>query len=170
MVKLDKNRLIFGVFLVIFIIITTVIAGHFKIPLWPAFIVMIFFFETHMNKKKIPNILIGGLFGMANLIIIKYFLQLLAPSLGIKMGVLLYVLIFVYAIITFGEIIPVLLNNYAFMFFTVVGATYKVPNFNLYLLMAVEIIGGALFIAGILGILKIVTAMAVRRVAKATKT
>jgi hypothetical protein len=170
MAKLDTNRLIFGIFLIIFIIITSVIAGHFNIPLWPAFIVMIFFFETHMDKKKIPNILVGGLFGMANLIIIKYFLQLVAPALGMEMSILLYILIFVFAIIVFGEMIPVILNNYAFLYFTVVGIAFRTPNFNLYLLMAVEIVGGALFIAAILGIIKIVTAMAIKRAAKAAKT
>lgn len=167
MVKVDRNRLIFGVFLVILVAIAFVILGHFKIPSWPAFLVMICFFETHMDKKKIPNILAGGLFGMANLIIIKYWVQFLAPYIGIEVSVLLYMLIFIYAIIGLGESVPILLNNYAFLFFTVVGVVYRLPDFNLFLLMGVQVVGGAIFIAAILGIIKIVTIMAIKRATKA---
>ncbi|HLZ20005.1 MAG TPA: hypothetical protein VKO67_10340 [Smithellaceae bacterium] len=165
--KPDKNRLIFGVFLVILVGIAFMIFGHFKIPSWPAFLVMICFLETHMDKQKIPNILAGGLFGMANLIVIKYFIQFLAPYIGLEASVLLYMLIFIYAIIGLGESLPIVLNNYAFLFFTIVGIVYKLPDFNLFLLMGVELVGGAIFIAAILGIIKIVTIMAIKRATKA---
>ena len=94
MAKLDKNKLIFGILLIILIAIAEIVCGHFKLPLWSAFMVMIFFFVVHEDKKLIPNIVIGGLFGMANLIIIKAFLGLVAPYVGIELGRLLYILIF----------------------------------------------------------------------------
>jgi len=167
MKKPDKNRLIFGVFLVILVAAAFVIMGHFKLQSWPAFLVMICFFETHMDKQKIPHILAGGLFGMINLLIIKYFVQFLAPYLGIEISVLLYMLIFIYAIIGFGESVPILLNNYAFLFFTIVGVVYKLPDFNFFQLIAIQLFGGAIFIAAILGIIKLVTIMAIRRATKA---
>jgi hypothetical protein len=59
-VKPNKNRLIFGALLIILVVVAFIILGHFKIPSWPAFLVMICFFETHMDKQKIPDILVGG--------------------------------------------------------------------------------------------------------------
>jgi hypothetical protein len=166
-VKPNKNRLIFGAFLVPLVAVAAIVLGHFKIPSWPAFLVMICFFETHMDRQKIPNILVGGLFGLSNLILIKYFIQFLAPRIGMEASALLYILCFIYLIIGLGESFPMVLNNYAFLFFTIVGLVYRLPDFNLFQLMVVELVGGAIFIAAILGIIKIVTLMAIKRATKA---
>ena len=95
MAKLSKDRLIFGVFLIILVALGEIILGHLKLATWPAFMVMIFFFEAHMDMKKAPNILVGGLFGIANLLIIMFFLEAVGPALGMELAKLLYVLIFV---------------------------------------------------------------------------
>lgn len=169
MVKFDKSRLILGVLLIILIAITDFIMDHAQLPTWPAFMVMIFFFEAHMDKKKAADIMVGGLFGMVNLIIIKVFLGLVGPSMGMEYAKILYVLIFVYAIVAFGEIIPVLFNNYAFMFFLITALAARTPNFNLFVSMGVEVVLGGIFIIAILGMVKVVTMIAVRDAAKAAK-
>lgn len=167
MAKLDKNRLILGVLLIILIAITDLIMDHAKLPTWPAFMVMIFFFEAHMDKKKAANIIVGGLFGMVNLIIIKAFLGAVGPSIGMEYAKILYVVIFVYAIVALGEIIPILFNNYAFMFFLITALAATTPNFNLFVSMGVEVVLGGIFILAILGMVKIVTMLAMRSAAKA---
>ena len=86
MAKLSKDRLIFGVLLIVLVALGEIVLGHFKLATWPAFMVMIFFFEAHMDMKKAANILVGGLFGIANLIIIKIFLEAAAPSSGAGTG------------------------------------------------------------------------------------
>ena len=86
MAKLSKDRLIFGVLLIVLVALGEIVLAHFKLATWPAFMVMIFFFEAHMDTKKIANILVGGLFGIANLIIIKIFLQIAGPSLGLELA------------------------------------------------------------------------------------
>lgn len=216
MAKLDPQRLIFGLFLLVLILVAEVIFIHFKLPGWPAFMVMIFFFVEHMNKDKAPQILAGGLFGLVCLILLVAFRDALGPILGKEIATLLFVAIFVYAIVAFGEMVPIIFNNYAFMIFTVAagvataakdagisagvavgtatakaagvaagaangaavaeaaGAAVKtaVPDAvkvavetaaPVFVWMGVELIGGAIFIAGILGILKIVTIMATRK-------
>src|SRR2546430_12601688 len=40
----------------------------------------------------------------------------------------IYILAAVYAIFAFGEMIPLVLNNYTFMFFTVAGLALAAPN------------------------------------------
>jgi len=54
MAKLSKDRLIFGVFLIIVVALVEIISGKLGFPAWPAFMVMIFFFEAHMDIKKAP--------------------------------------------------------------------------------------------------------------------
>ena len=121
-----------------------------------------------MDMKKALNILAGGLFGIANLIIIiKIFLEAAGPALGLELAKLLYVLVFVYAIVALEEVIPALFNNYTFMFFLVAALAAKTPEPNAFEWMGGEVVGGALFIAGILAIMKIMGSLAMRKAAKA---
>jgi hypothetical protein len=166
MAKLSKDRLVFGVFLIIVIALGEIIMGILDYPAWPAFMVMIFFFEAHMDTKKAPTILAGGLFGIAQIILIKIFLGFAGASMGMDMAKLTYILIFVYLIVALGEIVPIIFNNYAFMFFLVSGVAVKAPEPNVYVWMGVELIGGAIFIAAILGIMKILGSLATKKAAK----
>jgi len=163
MAKVSKDRLIFGVPLIILVALGEIILGKLKLPSWPAFMVMIFFFEAHMDMKKAPNILVGGLFGIANLIIIKIFLEAAAPSLGLELTKLIYVIVFVYLIVALGEVVPVIFNNYAFMYFLVAAVAAKGPAPDVFAWMGVELVGGAIFIAAILGIVKILGALAAKK-------
>jgi len=163
MANLSKDRLVFGVLLIIVVALGEIILGKLGLPSWPAFMVMIFFFEAHMDMKKAPNILVGGLFGIANLIIIKIFLEAAAPSLGLELAKLIYVLVFVYAIVALGEVVPVLFNNYTFMYFLVAAVAAKAPNPNVFSWMGVEVVCGAIFIAAILGIMKILGSLAAKK-------
>jgi hypothetical protein len=83
--------------------------------------------------------------------------------MGMDMAKLTYVLIFVYLIVALGEIVPIIFNNYAFMFFLVSGVAVKAPEPNVYVWMGVELIGGAIFIAAILGIMKIMGFLAAKK-------
>jgi hypothetical protein len=167
--KFDKTRLIFGLFLIVLIIIGEIVFAVLKVPSWPAFMIMVFFFVEHMDKKKAPNILVGGLFGIACIVIAKYFVEALTPVIGGELAKLSFIVIIVYAIVAFGEMLPILFNNYAFMYLIVSAVAIKTPDPNPFIWMAVEVVGGGIFIAGILGIIKIIGAMAKRKAAKASK-
>jgi hypothetical protein len=58
-----------------------------------------------------------------------------------------YILLAVYAIVAFGEMVPLVLNNYAFLYFTIGGLALQAPgaNPNVWLFMA--LLGGGLLIA-----------------------
>ena len=157
MAKLDKTRLIFGVFLLILIVIIDLFFHHFHLANWPAFMVMIFFFENHMNPKRAPHILLGGTFGILNLVLIGIFLKAVAPLTGVLTAKLVYVCLFVYLIVALGEILPYVFNNYAFMYFLISALAVKVqdPVPNPWLWMGIQLVGGALVIGGIMGIGKL---------------
>jgi len=163
MAKLSKDRLIFGVFLIIVVALVEIISGKLGFPAWPAFMVMIFFFEAHLDIKKAPHILVGGLFGIVNIILIKMFLGATAASMGLELAMLVYVIVFVYLIVALGEVVSIVFNNYAFMFFLVAAVAAKTPAPNVFVWMGVEVVGGAIFIAAILGIMKIMGFLAAKK-------
>ena len=116
---------------------------------------MIFFFVEHMDVKKAPHILVGGVFGIACILLAKPVVAALAPLLGVEIATLAYILGIVYAIVAFGEMAPMFFNNYAFMYLTVTGLAMHLPQPNPYLWMAVAGIGGGALIAGVVGIVKL---------------
>jgi hypothetical protein len=151
----NRQRLVFGLYLLVLIAAAELIAGHFKWPAWPAFMAMIFFFVEHMDVKKAPHILVGGVFGIACILVAKPVVGALAPLLGVEMATLAYILGIVYAIVAFGEMAPMFFNNYAFMYLTVTGLAMHLPQPDPYLWMAVAGIGGAALIGGVVGIVKL---------------
>jgi hypothetical protein len=155
MVKFDRQRLIFGLFLLVLIAAFEIGAGHLHLPAWPAFIAMIFFFVEHMDVKKAPAILVGGVFGIACILLAKPIIGALAPVTGLELGRLVYILLLVYAIVAFGEMLPSLFNNYALMYLTVTGLAVQLPNPNPFLWMAMTAGGGAFLIGGVIAIGKL---------------
>jgi hypothetical protein len=152
MPKLDRHRLIFGLYLLVLIAAAVLITGHFKLPAWPAFMAMVFFFVEDMNVKKVPQILVGGMFGIACILLAAPTIGTLAPVMGVEYATLVYILGVVYAIVAFGEVVPLLFNNFAFMYLTVTGIAVQLPQANPYLWIAIAGVGGALLIAGVIGI------------------
>jgi hypothetical protein len=153
----NRQRLVFGLYLLVLIAAAELIAGHFKWPAWPAFMAMIFFFVEHMDVKKAPHILVGGVFGIACILLAKPVVGALTPMLGVEMATLAYILGIVYAIVAFGEMAPMFFNNYAFMALTVTGLAMQLPQPNPYQWMAVAGVGGGLLIAGVVGIGKLMS-------------
>jgi hypothetical protein len=152
----SKQGVLFGFLLVAFIIVFEIILARFKLPAWPAFMVMIFFFVVHEDARLAPNILIGGLTGIICVILINKFIVGLEPFIGAETAKLLFIGLFVYSIVLLKDVIPYVFNSFAFMFFLVSALASQAPNPDPYIQMGVELIVGGIFIAGILGINKLV--------------
>lgn len=149
-----KETIIFTVLLVALIMIGEFVFELNHLPSWPAFMIMIFFFMSHTNIKEVPAILVGSFFGMANLILIKYWYYFAVPLLGGDMAKytapetvetmfiskLIYVAVFVAAIIFLKDVLPILFNNYAFMLFTVAAIA---SNGNTAASLAAKTVAGA---------------------------
>jgi hypothetical protein len=154
------KNILFGFLLVAFIIVFEIILAYFTLPAWPAFMVMIFFFVAHEDVRTAPNIIIGGLAGIACVLLIKEFMQLLGPSFGMEAAKLTFIGLFVYSIVLLKDAIPYVFNSYAFMFFLVGALAAKEPGHTSpYVWMGIELIVGIVFIAGILGINRVVASL-----------
>jgi len=156
----DRQRLVFGLYLLVLIAVAEMVVGHFKLPAWPAFLAMIFFFVEHMDLKKASHIVVGGTFGIGLLLLAKPIIGALAPMMGVDLARLTFILGLVYAIVAFGEMLPMLFNNYAFMSLTVAGVAAEAPNPNPFLWMAMSAVGGAALIGGVVVIGKLMAAQA----------
>jgi hypothetical protein len=95
----------------------------------------------------------------------KMYLDATAAFMGLELAMLVYVIVFVYLIVALGEIIPVIFNNYAFMFFLIAAVAAKTPAPNVFVWMGVEVVGGAIVIAAVLGIMKILGSLAAKKAA-----
>jgi hypothetical protein len=144
--KFNRRRLILGLYVLALIAITELVTGHLKLPAWPAFVAWILFFGEHMNSKKTLHILIGAAAGIGLVMLAPIAIGLLAHVIGAEWGRLIYILVAVYAIFAFGEMIPPVLNSYTFMFFTVAGLALATPNPDPQLWLLMEVAGGGLLI------------------------
>ena len=108
--KVDRQRLIFGLFLLVLIAASQLIAGHLGVPAWPAFMAMIFFFLGDMDVKKIPHVLLGGVAGIAAILLFTPVIGALAPVMGVELAALALVLVLVSGIVVFGEMAPMAIS------------------------------------------------------------
>ncbi|PKN51772.1 MAG: hypothetical protein CVU55_10005 [Deltaproteobacteria bacterium HGW-Deltaproteobacteria-13] len=154
-----KRSILFGFLLVAFIIVFEIILARLSLPAWPAFMVMIFFFVVHEDTKKSPNILIGGLAGIACVVLSEIFIDALQPLIGYEAAKLLFIGLFVYSIVLLQEAIPYVFNSFAFMFFLVAALAMPTAKVSPYIWMSIELIVGGIFILGILGINRLVAVL-----------
>ena len=156
--KFNRRRLILGLYVLALIVITELVTGHLGLPVWPAFVAWVLFFGEHMSPKRAPHILIGAAAGIGLVMLAPIVIGLLAHLIGAEWGRLIYILAAVYAIFAFGEMIPLVLNNYTFMFFTVAGLALAAPNPNPQLWLLMEAAGGGLLIGATIVVGRIIGA------------
>jgi hypothetical protein len=144
--KFNRRRLILGLYVLAFIVITELVTGLLKLPAWPAYVAWVLFFVEHMNPRRAPHILIGAAAGIGLVILAPSVIGWLAHLIRADWARLIYILAAVYAIFAFGEMIPLILNSHTFMLFTVSGLALATPHPYPQLWLLVEIAGGSLLI------------------------
>ena len=142
----NRHRLILGLYVLAFIVITELVTHYLKLPAWPAYVAWVLFFVEHMNPKRAPHVLIGAAAGIGLIILAPSVIGLLAHLIGADWARLIYILAAVYAIFAFGEMIPLVLNSHTFMLFTVAGLALATPHPNPWLWLLMEVAGAGLLI------------------------
>lgn len=154
--KFNPHSLVFGLYLLVLVAIAQYVADYFEFPIWPAYMCLIFFFVDQMDAKKAPHIIVGGIAGIAGILLFAPVIAFLAPYIGVEASKIGLILALVYAIVAFNASLPILFNNYTFMFLTVSGLAPRAPRANPFVWMVVTGLGGVLLIGGVMGIGKIV--------------
>lgn len=87
--------------------------------LWPASLLLLFFFEGGAKSDKIKSIFSGATVGLLAALGIFYSVGLLAPLLGMQASIFTLVFLAIFLLIVLGDLSHTLFNNYAFCYFTV---------------------------------------------------
>ena len=153
--RLSKEKVIAGLIVAFWLVVTLVILSKFGISQgWPAFLTLLFFFESGAKTANLKNIFVGAAVGLLLGAAMPVVAGALAPALGLEPALLLVVFVIVFLIIALGDVAHMFFNNYAFCYFTV--ATIF-PEQSTLEWLAVLILGGIFFTGGILAIIKLVT-------------
>jgi hypothetical protein len=153
-----RRNLLFGLLLVALVIVFEILLAGLGLPAWPAFLVMIQFFVVHEDVSRAPEIIVGGLFGIACSILAGTFGIFVGPILGEGAARLTFIGLFVYSIVVLKDVLPYVFNSHAFLFFLVSSIAKGVGPARPYVWMLVELVVGVVFVAGILGIARVVDA------------
>lgn len=130
-----KSKMLYTIVILLTIVVGEMILHPNHWDTWPAFACMVFFFCVHRDFKQGPNILIGGAFGILQIYLIKLWYGVSVPWFGGDMSKytdphtqhalftskLIYILIFVFLIVLLKDAIPLLFNDFTFMFFIIAG-------------------------------------------------
>jgi len=144
--KFNRSRLLFGLYVLAVILLTEIVTAYLKVSAWPAYLVWVMFFLEHMNPQRIAHILVGTITGMILILLAPTIIGALARIMGPEAGRLVYILLAVYAIFAFGEMIPVILNNFTFLVITVAAVALAAPNAAPVQWLVVAVLGGGLMI------------------------
>lgn len=148
-----KETLIAAFVVALMVVITLVVLGIFKIKSgWPAFLTLLFFFESGAKTENLKNIFCGAVVGLLLAGALPYAVKALVPALGLEPAILLVVFIIVFLIVGLGDVAHMFFNNYAFIYFTVASIFPKQATLEWLL---VTLLGGLLFTGGSLGLLKL---------------
>jgi hypothetical protein len=148
-----KKNLIFGLLLVAFIMVSEIVLARLALPAWPAFMVMIFFFVAHEDITTAPKILIGGLAGISCVVLIDRFIHALTGTWAMKRP---------RCCLSRSSSLPSSCSRTSFPGFSTVtpscsfswGPGCEKPGLIASGMDGVELIAGSIFIAGVLGIVK----------------
>ncbi|MDK9712343.1 hypothetical protein [Acidaminobacter sp.] len=86
---------------------------------WPASLLLLFFFEGGAKGEKIKSIFSGATVGLLAALGLFHGVELLAPLLGLQASIYSLVFLAIFFLIVLGDLSHTLFNNYAFCYFTV---------------------------------------------------
>jgi hypothetical protein len=152
---MKKETVIAGIIVGVWLVLTLIILSQFGISQgWPAFLTLLFFFESGTKTENLKNIFVGAAVGILLAAVMPSSASVLAPVLGMEPALLLVVFVIVFLIIALGDVAHMFFNNYAFAYFTV---ALIFPQQATLEWLAVLILGGIFFTGGILAIIKLMT-------------
>jgi len=87
--------------------------------IWPASLLLLFFFENGAKREKVKSIFSGATVGLLAALGLFHGVESLAPLLGLQASIYALVFLAIFLLIVLGDVSHTLFNNYAFCYFTV---------------------------------------------------
>lgn len=119
---------------------------------WPAFFICIFFFAYGLNPGRVKEIYAGAVSGLIFGYLLPFYLGVMAPVLGVKAALNVYIALVLFIILILGPVAHTLVNpvsfTYALMCLIHIEEIHeKIVEWGL-----MTILGGTFIIGGIYGI------------------
>ena len=110
-------KLVAGISVAVWILVTIEILSKFNIhQVWPAALVVLFFFLGHADTKNIPNIFVGAAIGLLMAAALPICVKYLAPTLGLKPAIYVMVGVMVFLIVALGDVAHIAYFTIALIF------------------------------------------------------
>ena len=136
----------------VWILVTIALLGLFKIhQVWPAALVVLFFFLGHADTKNIPNIFVGAAVGLLMAAALPICVKYLAPTLGLKPAIYVMVGVMVFLIVALGDVLHIAFNDYNFAYFTIALIFHEQLTVHW---IATLLLAGPFFLFGVLYTIK----------------
>lgn len=167
--KLDKQTAIPLILIALWIVVcNAVIIGLGIHHGWTLFIACMFFFVLQGDtKKKLKEIFIGGLVGLASSWLFLMAAMALTPALGHLMGAMVPLTIVIMALIVLHPVAPSVFNNVAFTYLIISTINIEQVPANTPIHMITFLVGGAIIIGGANLIIYLLTKAAMKKAAAA---
>jgi len=156
MLKFNRHSLIFGLYLLVLVAIARNTGDSTDNNMRRLLRVHLVNEKEDQAHVCRPQRKLEVIAGIAGILLFPPVIGFLAPYIGVEASKIGLILALVYAIVAFNASLPIVFNNYSFMFLTVSGLALRAPGARPFVWMAVTGLGGALLIGGVIGIGKIV--------------
>ncbi|MCT4635702.1 MAG: hypothetical protein N4A31_05640 [Rickettsiales bacterium] len=151
-----KQHLTTTVSFVTWLVICTAIFHKLHVhATWPAYLVVIFFFNSHFDTSKLKSIFGGGTMGLILGYTFPIILSTLTPIIGPEYAFYALIGITLLAIIGLGPVADFLFNPVTFAYALLVLLNMGEVHEHIFTWLLTHFIGGALCIGGIYGVVKI---------------
>lgn len=153
-----KKKIEKGVIIAAFIAATWVCVTLFLLEslnfasTWPAFMPFVLFTVSGWKTNQLKYIFTGSISGVLLGAIAFKSINYLVGNTGIYYMYMVPVFIVVFLLISLGEVLPMIFNNYAFCYYTVAFASQKQATLEW---MKVSLIGGIFFTGGLIVFFKL---------------
>ncbi|PKM51731.1 MAG: hypothetical protein CVV02_05570 [Firmicutes bacterium HGW-Firmicutes-7] len=146
--KIEKGTIIAAFIAAVWVCVTLFLLELFKYTsTWPAFIPFVLFAVSGWKTNQLKNIFIGSISGLLLGAIALKAIQYIVGGTGIYYMYMVPVFLVVFLLISLGDILPMIFNNYAFCYYTIAFASQKQETFEW---IQVSLLGGIFFTGGLI--------------------
>ncbi|PKM96396.1 MAG: hypothetical protein CVU84_01395 [Firmicutes bacterium HGW-Firmicutes-1] len=146
--KIEKGTVIAAFIASVWVCVTLYLLGLLQYSsTWPAFIPFVLFTVGGWKTNQLKNIFTGSISGILLGAIALKSINYLVGGTGIYYMYMVPVFVIVFLLISLGEVLPMIFNNYAFCYYTIAFASQKQETFEW---MQVSLLGGIFFTGGLI--------------------